>query len=204
MFKIKELTFAKSIVKQRDRPMPNLPEFAFAGRSNVGKSSLINSLVNRSNFARISKSPGKTRTINYYKINNIFYLVDLPGYGYARVSKMEKKSWKKMVENYLIQNPFIKTVYVLIDCKVGLKETDLELFGWLNFHTIPFKVIFTKSDRISRSGQEKRISELISVLTLFNRNQIILFSAKTKQGREELLTDILIKLEEDSTPILSS
>jgi GTP-binding protein len=203
MFKIKELSFVKSIVNQRDRPRPNLPEFAFAGRSNVGKSSLINALVNRSNFARISKSPGKTRTINYYKINNIFYLVDLPGYGYARVSKMEKKSWKKMVENYLLKNPFLKTVYVLIDCKVGFKETDRELFEWLNFYAIPFKVILTKSDRISRSGQEKRISELISTLTFFDRNQIILFSAKTKQGREELLTDILIKMEEHSIPTLN-
>jgi GTP-binding protein len=195
MYKLKEVIFVKSIVDQKNRPKPYLPEFAFAGRSNVGKSSLINCLVNRSNFAHVSKSPGKTRTINYYQINDNFYLVDLPGYGFARVSKSEKKSWQKMIENYLIHNDYLKTVFVLIDCKVGLKNSDLELFEWLQFHLIPFVIIFTKADRINRNGQSKIISELLATLRQVNRNQIIIFSAKTRQGREEILAEILRRSE---------
>lgn len=204
MFKIKETIFVKSVVDQKDRPRPNLPEFAFAGRSNVGKSSLINCLVNRSNFAHVSKSPGKTRTINYYKINNIFYLVDLPGYGFARISKEEKKSWQKMIENYLVRNPLLETVFVLIDSKVGLKDSDLELFEWLHFHAIPFKAILTKSDRVNRNSQEKLISELVVMLKSGDRKQIIVFSVKTRHGRDEILADIVRKLEDKPISGLNS
>ena len=196
MFTLKEVIFVKSIVDQKNRPKPYLPEFAFAGRSNVGKSSLINCLVNRSNFAHVSKSPGKTRTINYYQINDVFYLVDLPGYGFARVSKSEKKSWQKMIENYLIHNHYLKTVFVLIDCKVGLKKSDLELFEWLQFHLITFVIIVTKADRINRNGQSKIISELLATLRQVNRKQIIIFSAKTRQGREEILAENLRQSED--------
>ena len=196
MFKLKEVIFVKSIVDQKNRPKPYLPEFAFAGRSNVGKSSLINCLVNRSNFAHVSKNPGKTRTINYYQINDVFYLVDLPGYGFARVSKSEKGSWQKMIENYLIQNHYLKTVFVLIDCRVGLKKSDLELFEWLHFHLIPFTIILTKADQVNRNGQAKRISELLATLRHVSRNQILIFSAKNRLGREELLAEILKKSED--------
>ena len=196
MFKFKEVIFVKSIVDQKNRPKPYLPEFAFAGRSNVGKSSLINCLVNRSNFAHVSKNPGKTRTINYYQINDVFYLVDLPGYGFARVSKSEKGSWQKMIENYLIQNHYLKTVFVLIDCRVGHKKSDLELFEWLHFHLIPFTIILTKADQVNRNGQAKRISELLATLRHVSRNQILIFSAKNRLGREELLAEILRKSED--------
>ena len=196
MFKLKEVIFVKSIVDQKNRPKPYLPEFAFAGRSNVGKSSLINCLVNRSNFAHVSKNPGKTRTINYYQINDVFYLVDLPGYGFARVSKSEKGSWQKMIENYLIQNHYLKTVFVLIDCRVGLKKSDLELFEWLHFHLIPFAIILTKADQVNRNGQAKMISELLATLRHVSRNQILIFSAKNRLGREELLAEILRKSED--------
>lgn len=191
MFKIIQAVFVKSIVEQKDRPKPYLPEFAFAGRSNVGKSSLINSMVNRSHFARVSKSPGKTRTINFYKINQQFYFVDLPGYGYARVSKSEKQKWQKMVENYLIQNPYLKVIYVLIDSQVGLKENDIELFKWLYFNKLPYKIILTKTDRISHSEKVKILSYVTNTLQLISKNHIFLFSAKTNFGRQEVWNDIL-------------
>lgn len=187
MLRVKQATFVKSIVQLKDRPTPFLTEFAFAGRSNVGKSSLINSLVNRHNFARISKSPGKTRTINYFLINKSFYLVDLPGYGFARVSEDEKKKWHYMIENYIIKNEFLRLLFVLIDSKVGLQKNDYQLFEWLHGLNIPYIIILTKIDKIQRQILKKRIKEIADISSGIQENDILPFSARKKVGKEDIL-----------------
>lgn len=195
MLKISSITFVKSITDIKNRPEPLHPEFAFAGRSNVGKSSLINCLLNRRNLARISKTPGKTRTINYYLINNIFYLVDLPGYGFARVPPVEQKKWQSMIENYLIKNPCLKVLYVLIDSVTGMKKNDLQLFEWLHFQNIYYRVILTKFDRIGVQRRQLRIQEIRNSLPLYEiQSDVISFSARDRTGRNDLLNDINIFL----------
>jgi GTP-binding protein len=187
MLRIKQATFIKSIVQLKDRPTPFLTEFAFAGRSNVGKSSLINSLVNRHNFARISKSPGKTRTINYFLINESFYLVDLPGYGFARVSEDEKKKWHYMIEDYIIKNEFLRRLFVLIDSKVGLQKNDYQLFEWLHQLSIPYTVILTKIDKIQRHILKNRMKEIEHISSGIQENDILHFSARKRVGKEDIL-----------------
>ncbi len=187
---IKNTLFIKSIVNLTDKPALRRPEFAFVGRSNVGKSSLINCLVNRKNIARVSKNPGKTDTINFFEIDESFYLVDLPGYGFARRSRDTKKDWQRMIEAYLLGSKDLRTVFVLVDSKVGAKESDGQLVEWLRFHKLPFKIIATKSDKISRSRQRQCAQEILRSLKLPEENPLIFFSAKNKQGRE-LLIDLL-------------
>jgi GTP-binding protein len=195
MLKISSIAFIKSITDIRDRPEPLYPEFAFAGRSNVGKSSLINCLLNRRNLARISKTPGKTRTINYYLINDIFYLVDLPGYGFARVPPVEQKNWQTMIENYLVKNSCLKVLYVLIDSVTGMKKNDRQLFEWLHFQNIYYRVILTKSDRIGTQQRWLRMQEIRSSLPLQEiQSDVISFSARDRTGRNDLLNDINIFL----------
>jgi GTP-binding protein len=200
MLKISSITFVKSITDIRDRPEPFYPEFAFAGRSNVGKSSLINCLLNRRNLARISKTPGKTRTINYYLINYIFYLVDLPGYGFARVPPLEQKKWQTMIENYLVKNSCLKVLYVLIDSVTGIKKNDMQLFEWLHFQNIYYRVILTKSDRIGTQQRRLRMREIRNSLPLQEiQSNVIIFSARDRTGRNDLLNDISIFLRNSGT-----
>ncbi|MBN2365468.1 MAG: YihA family ribosome biogenesis GTP-binding protein [Calditrichaeota bacterium] len=188
MLQIKEVTFVKSITSVKHRPKPLLPEFSFAGRSNVGKSSLINCLLNRNRLAKVSKSPGKTQTLNYFLVNQQFFLVDLPGYGFARVPPAEQNRWKRMIENYLINNKSLCMLYVLVDALVGPKKNDFQLFEWLQFEEIPYQLILTKTDRIGRQKQQQRAVELRQLLNLNNvDSRVILFSSKTKAGRQELL-----------------
>ena len=187
MLVIKNTTFIKSIVEKKDKPNPRLPEFAFAGRSNVGKSSLINSLTNRKNIAKVSKQPGKTRTINYFQINDECYLVDLPGYGFAKVSLQEKQSWGKMIENYIISNPDLKTIFVLIDAYTGPQKNDIQLIDWLFHINAPFQVICTKTDRISRNSILKKTSEFKKLLGLPTNFEFIFYSSKTHFGKEDIL-----------------
>jgi GTP-binding protein len=174
-------------MKLDDRPDRILSEFTFAGRSNVGKSSLINTLLNRKNFARISKTPGKTRSINYFLINNSFYFVDLPGYGFARVSKDEKKKWQTAIENYILENKQIRTIFILIDGIVGPQEKDRQLIEWLQFHKIDFVIIVTKIDRINNNQKAQITKNLKQTLNLDKNFIVILFSAKTKEGKEKIL-----------------
>ncbi len=188
MLKVKEASFVKSIIDLKDRPKPFLPEFTFAGRSNVGKSSLINCLVNRNNFARVSKKPGKTRIINYFLINNNFYLVDLPGYGFARIPNADKQKWRSMVEDYILNNKYLMKLFVLIDSKIGMQKNDLQLIQWLHDNLISYQLILTKSDKISRDIQNKRKEEIKAVLPLINITSIINFSAKSKYGRQDILS----------------
>ncbi len=190
MLKIKEVQFVKSIVLLKDKPRPFYPEFAFAGRSNVGKSSLINALLNRKNIARVSKQPGKTRSINYFLINRNFYLVDLPGYGFARVSASEKKSWQTMIESYLLHSQELKELFVLIDAVVGPQKNDLQLIDWLRYQGIHFRVIATKTDKLSRSQLQTQLLRMGKMLELPESEPIIPFSATRRIGRGDLLATI--------------
>ena len=167
-------------------PDNHLPEIAFAGKSNVGKSSLINSLMNRKSYARISATPGKTQTINFYNINDELYLVDLPGYGYAKVSESEKKKWGKLIEKYLHGSKQLKAVFLLIDIRHDPSANDKMMYEWIvaqGYHPI---IIATKLDKLKRSQIEKHVKALRQGLNLVPGTKIIPFSAVTKQGREEI------------------
>ena len=149
--KIKQAEFVKSAVYEKDYPMElNNMEFAFVGRSNVGKSSLINSITGRKKLAKTSKTPGRTQLINYFKVNNEFYIVDLPGYGFAKVPKEMKAEWGKTMERYVASDRK-KLVFVLLDIRRVPSEEDMEMLVWLDHHDIPFKIIFTKMDKVSNN-----------------------------------------------------
>ena len=173
-------------------------EIAFAGKSNVGKSSLINSLMNRKSLARISSQPGKTQTINFYNINDAMYLTDLPGYGYAKVSQKEKEKWGKMIENYLNNSKQLRAVFLLIDIRHDPSANDKMMYEWMvyqGFHPI---IVATKMDKIKRSQLQKQIKAVKVGLDVEPDTIIIPFSAVTKQGREEIwdLMDQIIGYEE--------
>ncbi|MGN0308336.1 MAG: ribosome biogenesis GTP-binding protein YihA/YsxC [Lachnospiraceae bacterium] len=179
-------------------PKNLLPEVAFAGKSNVGKSSLINALMNRKSLARTSSQPGKTQTINFYNINQELYFVDLPGYGYAKVSISEKEKWGKMIERYLHQSKQLKTVFLLIDIRHEPGANDKQMYRWILNQGYKPVIIATKLDKINRSQKDKHIKMLKNGLQVEKGTQIIPFSAQTKQGREEIyaLLDSLLEQEE--------
>ena len=162
------------------------PEFAFAGKSNVGKSSLINGLMNRKSLARISAQPGKTQTINFYNINDEFYYVDLPGYGYAQVPVEEKARWGKMIERYLKKSVMLKMVFLLIDIRHEPSKNDKTMYDWIVYNGYRPVVIATKLDKINRSQIQKHVKMLRAGLGMDKDDVLIPFSAQTKQGREEI------------------
>lgn len=167
-------------------PENTLPEIAFAGKSNVGKSSLINGLMNRKSFAHTSATPGKTQTINFYNINQELYLVDLPGYGYAKVSEQEKKKWGQMIERYLHQSKQLRAVFLLIDIRHAPSANDKMMYDWIlsqGYHPI---IIATKLDKLKRSQVQKQIKVVRQGLGLSKDSILIPFSAVTKQGRDEI------------------
>lgn len=167
-------------------PQNTKPEIAFAGKSNVGKSSLINALMNRKSYARTSAQPGKTQTINFYNINEELYFVDLPGYGYARVSKEEKAKWGKMIEKYLKRSKTLQAVFLLIDIRHEPSANDRQMYEWIlsnGFHPI---IIATKADKINRSQLQKHIKMIRTGLEVEKDTILIPFSAQSKQGREEI------------------
>ncbi|MBO5987765.1 MAG: YihA family ribosome biogenesis GTP-binding protein [Lachnospiraceae bacterium] len=163
-----------------------LPEVAFAGKSNVGKSSLINALMNRKNLARTSSQPGKTQTINFYNINNALYFVDLPGYGYAKVSLEIKAKWGKMIENYLKRSKQLKLVFLLIDMRHDPSENDRVMYNWIKDMGFAPVIIATKLDKINRSQIQKQVKLIREGLKASSETVIIPFSAETKQGRDEI------------------
>lgn len=171
-------------------PENKLPEIALAGKSNVGKSSLINNLVCRKSLARTSSEPGKTQTINYYCVNTAFYLVDLPGYGFAKVSKEVREKWGKMIENYLVSSKQLKTVILLVDIRHEPSENDKEMYNWIVESGYKPIVVATKLDKLKRSQVSKALKDVKSALDLGPDDIIIKFSAKTGDGREELLNII--------------
>ena len=162
------------------------PEFAFAGKSNVGKSSLINALMNRKAYARTSSQPGKTQTINFYNINAALYYVDLPGYGYAKVAQEVKAKWGKMIENYLHQSPMLKRVFLLIDIRHEPSVNDKTMYDWIVYNGYQPVIIATKLDKINRSQVQKHMKMVRQGLEIGQDVTVIPFSAETKQGRDEI------------------
>lgn len=167
-------------------PENTKPEFAFAGKSNVGKSSLINALMNRKSFARTSSQPGKTQTINFYNINDVLYFVDLPGYGYAKVSQEIKAKWGKMIERYLNQSKQLKQVFLLIDIRHDPSENDRNMYEWVVYNGYTPIIIATKLDKIKRSQIQKQVKAIKTGLGIGNATRVIPFSAETKQGLEDI------------------
>ena len=167
-------------------PENTCPEVAFAGKSNVGKSSLINALVNRKSFARTSSEPGKTQTINFYNVNNELYLVDLPGYGYARTSMETREKWGKMIEKYLHTSKMLKAVFLLVDIRHEPSQNDVNMYDWIKYQGFTPVVIATKADKIKRSQLPRQIKLVRDTLGMEKEEILIPFSAETKQGREEI------------------
>jgi GTP-binding protein len=184
--------FEKSSSKHTECPETELPEFAFIGRSNVGKSSLINMLLQRKDLAKTSGSPGKTRLINHFKINGAWYLVDLPGYGYAKVSKGDRKSFMKMIYSYFEQRKNMFNAFVLVDSRHAPQPSDLEFMNWLGTHGIPFSIIMTKLDKLS-SSELKKNKDVYHKRMLQDWEELPPFfytSASSRLGREEVLNYI--------------
>ena len=167
-------------------PENQLMEIAFAGKSNVGKSSLINALMNRKSLARTSSQPGKTQTINFYNINDELYFVDLPGYGYAKVSQQEKEKWGKMIEKYLRQSKVLKAVFLLIDIRHDPSANDKQMYDWIKSNGFSPIIIATKLDKINRSQVQKHVKMVKQGLGVDKDTIVIPFSAQTKQGRDEI------------------
>ncbi len=178
-------------------PDSRLPEVAFAGKSNVGKSSLINALMNRKSLARTSSQPGKTQTINFYNINDALYLVDLPGYGYAKASVKVKEQWGKMVERYLHKSRQLRQVFHLIDIRHAPSENDRMMYDWILHNGYQPIIIATKLDKIKKSQLQKQLNLILDTLDAEEGTVIIPFSAETKQGREEIY-EILDKILEEN------
>ena len=168
-------------------PENTMPEVAFAGKSNVGKSSLINGLLNRKSLARTSSQPGKTQTINFYNVNKELYFVDLPGYGFAKVSKEVQQKWGVMIENYLKTSKQLKAVMLLIDIRHEPSANDRNMYEWIVYNGYKPVIIATKLDKINRSQKDKHIKMIRQGLNVLPDTVILPFSAKTKQGREEIL-----------------
>jgi GTP-binding protein len=168
-------------------PENQFPEVAFAGKSNVGKSSLINGLLNRKSLARTSSAPGKTQTINFYNINKELYFVDLPGYGYAKVSKDMQEKWGVMIEKYLQTSKQLKAVLLLIDIRHEPSKNDVNMYEWINYNGYQPIIIATKLDKINRSQVQKHIKMIKTTLNVLPGTIVIPFSATTKQGRDEIL-----------------
>lgn len=167
-------------------PKNERPEFAFAGKSNVGKSSLINALMNRKSYARTSAQPGKTQTINFYNVNEELYLVDLPGYGYAKVSATEKERWGKLIERYLRSSHVLRQVFLLVDIRHEPNANDRQMYDWILHNGYQPVIIATKLDKIKRSQLQKQVKLIRVGLGAGPEVTVIPFSAETKQGREEI------------------
>jgi GTP-binding protein len=184
---LNKVTYIKSIVSLKNRPYPILPEIVIVGRSNVGKSSLINTIFNQKRLAKISSTPGKTRVINYFLVDDLLYFVDLPGYGYANISKSQFKEWGNIIERFLKYNRNIKLVLLLIDCRHNLMETDKLMIDWLRSYHIPFIIIMTKKDKLSNNQFNNQYNNLLHSLPDI---EIIPFSARTSEGREDIISII--------------
>ena len=183
---IREAILANVLGVTSTLPEGDLPEVAFAGRSNVGKSSLLNALVQRKALARTSAQPGKTRTINYYRVNGSLYFVDLPGYGYATAGEQEKAAWGRMIERYLHRSGTLKLVFLLVDSRHAPTENDLLMYSWVLSRNLQPVIIATKCDKLKKSQVPKQLKLIRDTLSLPEETPLILFSAETRQGRDEV------------------
>ncbi|MFC1820956.1 ribosome biogenesis GTP-binding protein YihA/YsxC [Thermodesulfobacteriota bacterium] len=181
-----DVSFLKSAFNESHYPPSDRPEVAFAGRSNVGKSSLINVVVNRKKLARTSSTPGRTQAINFFTVGNRMYLVDLPGYGFARVPLKVKKSWGSMVEDYLRKRSNLKAVVVILDIRRDLSNGDMDLLSWLNRYGIDSILVLTKADKLSKQKSMARATLISKELKEISADKPTIFSAKTRTGRDEI------------------
>ena len=190
--KIHTATFVISAVNINGCPKPTMPEYAFIGRSNVGKSSLINALTGRNKLAKISVTPGKTRLINHFLINENWYLVDLPGYGYAKISKKERAIWGKMSEEYILTRPNLLCVFILVDSRHEPQKSDMEFIEWMGENQLPFCIVFTKTDKLSKTESSKKIDQYKMALRE-NWEELptcFITSSVKKRGMDEILSFI--------------
>lgn len=192
---IKQAEFKISAVKPNQYPEDGKIEIAFVGRSNVGKSSLINTLTNRRKLVKVSGTPGKTRLINFFTINDSFYFVDLPGYGYAKVSKTEKAKWGSMMEQYLINRPQLKKVALLVDCRHKPTADDVMMYQWIKHYGYEVLIVATKKDKLTRNELQKSAKVIRDTLDLGKEDKILFFSSLKKEGKEELLEEMFRDIE---------
>lgn len=199
--KIKSSEIIISAVKKEQYPEGNLPEIALAGRSNVGKSSFINKMLNRKNLARTSQKPGKTQTLNFYLINENFYFVDVPGYGYAKISKTERAAWGRMIETYLMGRPQLKCVVSIVDLRHPPSNDDVMMYDFLKHYDIPVIVVATKADKIPKGKWNKHLKVVKETLDMDQNDSLVLFSAETGLGKEEAwkIIEGYLNLEEETT-----
>ncbi|WP_243291171.1 ribosome biogenesis GTP-binding protein YihA/YsxC [Bacillus sp. FJAT-47783] len=183
--KIKSAEIVISAVKKEQYPNEGIPEIALAGRSNVGKSSFINKLLNRKNLARTSSKPGKTQTLNFYMINEQFHFVDVPGYGFAKVSKKEREAWGKMIETYLTTRDVLKAVVLIVDVRHAPTNDDVMMYDFLKYYEIPVIVVATKADKIPKGKWEKHLKVVRETLEMEAGDELILFSSETGKGKNE-------------------
>lgn len=184
--KIDSVELDTMAVRVSQYPADEKPEFLLVGRSNVGKSSFINSLINRKNFARTSSKPGKTQTLNFYLVNDSFYLVDVPGYGYANVAKEQQKKFGLMIEDYLRTRNSLKQVFLLIDYRHKPTEDDLLMYNYLKYYNLKVTVIATKYDKVNKTARPKQDKLIIETLNLHEEDSLVFFSSLSKKGREEV------------------
>ena len=184
--KINSVDLKQLAVRISQYPSDNLPEFLLVGRSNVGKSSFINALVNRKNYAHTSSTPGKTQTLNFYLINDNFYLIDVPGYGYASVDKQTQKKFGMMIEEYLKTRKELKRVFLLIDFRHKVMEDDILMYNFLKYYNIPVTIVATKYDKVNMSGRVKNEKMINDAFNLLEGDNIVYFSSITKKGRDEI------------------
>lgn len=194
--KITSAEFIISAVRPDQYPTDALPEIALAGRSNVGKSSLINRMINRKNLARTSSQPGKTQQLNYYRINEQVYFIDFPGYGYAKVSKTEREAWGKMIERYLSGREELKLVLLIVDIRHAPSKDDCLMYDWLKHYEIPTCIVVTKADKLPKSKWEKHIKVVKETLQADPRDTLILYSSETGAGRDKLWEYIMHTINE--------
>lgn len=188
--KITSVSLKISAVRRSQYPTDNKPEFLMVGRSNVGKSSFINSMINRKNYARTSANPGKTQTINFYLVNDDFYLVDAPGYGFANLSKSKQKKFGLMMEDYLTTRPNLKNVFMLIDFRHKPTEDDIMMYNYLKHYKIPVTIVATKTDKIGITLQQKQRNMILKELDLVVGDDFVMFSNVTKVGKDEIAKKI--------------
>jgi len=189
--KITSVEFTTSAVRRSQYPTDKKPEFLLVGRSNVGKSSFINTLVNRKSLARISSIPGKTQTLNFYLINEAFYLVDVPGYGFAKVSKQLKNKFGLIIEDYLKERDNLKMVFMLIDFRHKPTNDDVLMYNYLKYYNIPVTIVATKSDKVSKNSYDKNKKIIIETLNLVDSDDLVLFSSVLKEGKKDVHDKIL-------------
>lgn len=188
--KINTVNLEIGAVRRSQYPTDNKPEFLLVGRSNVGKSSFINTLINRKNYARTSSNPGKTQTINFYLVNEEFYLVDAPGYGFANISKAKKKKFGLMMEDYLTSRPNLKHVFMLIDFRQKPSSDDLMMYEFLKYYKIPVTIVATKIDKIGITKHQQQRNLILNHLDLVVGDDFVMFSSVSKKGKEEIYQKI--------------